>query len=417
MLYGRGKPGVVADKETRENTEATRLAASGIKNSQARAFPKCQLKPEYITSTMIPLAMGYDGTVVGCIGRKLAVTSDGFSTVNEGYDFDLEADIDGEYWVAGAMKFPAGYVVVLSSISAHNHSKVYFSNTISEGFSKVLTTDEYVSSLTISWYPGNKFEQIGLLGEYGVGASKNPCKLYLTTDGGETWAHILTTPAYSGDGYNTHFHHSIYDPYSGRIIASNGDGENHRKVRISDDMGATWQTITEGLKLPELVEDDIVFSQLGNVGIQPTLMIPFPSKVVCHLDRGTVVPGLYSLIRDKNFALQNSEEWKLKWEYSIFDGDNSGNHFGFQPYATKDSECYLVSPSNTDKRNYSILATGDAGETWHKVWGANMNNFAGSNFMNRGIVGIDASGYMYAPILIDGVQHIFKAKTVGWLLS
>jgi|GEM_PF-3163051 len=179
--------------------------------------------------------------------------------------------------------------------------------------------------------------------QYGMGTD-HVRNMYLSTDMGLTWEVInqsqITTP---GD-LNSHWHTAKYDPYMGRIWAVEGDSSN-KAISYSDDLGKTWVRLSGGI-------------------YQPTLIYPFPKRVVFGRDRGISPPGIDQWIRsDVPF------EQKYITESLSFREDK----FAYQNYPSQQisgygEEIYINFTKRSDIDEQYIYATGDGGESWHCVY-------------------------------------------------
>ena len=388
-------------------------AVQEIKEGTAR--PKGLLKPElvrgYNNEMTVPMGLGCDGFIYGGSGagrRQLVKSDNGFEAISPGANMADETG-DSAFVVQSVNRTKAGYVVVgRREIDGVRRGSVWFSESFDGGFTEVLLADKTFAVHSISYYnQGSELEDIVILGEYTIvsftGEQPSPHKLYLSKDGGQNFEVVKETKVIDPrQDVNSHWHHSIYDPYTGRIFASNGDGEN-RDMYVSDDLGKTWKE----MRTPE--------NEYGLTSLQqPTLLIPTSKKILLGPDLNT--PGaLLSLVRDEEYTQvhwQGSENWKLNWEITV-DETHAQVFFPQQPYGISGDEIYVLFPSsagNTDKRFY-VVASGDGGNTWHKVYGLRLPN--GS--MNEGIVGPDNNGYLCAYVNTGTTTRIWRAKELEWV--
>lgn len=405
-ISGKSRIRVSTPKELNNNL-------ASIKEGTAR--PKGLLKPElirgYNNEMTVPMGLGWDGFIYGGSGggrRQLVKSDDGFETITAGADMAVETG-DSAFVVQSVNRTRAGYVVVgRRVIDGVRRGSVWFSENFEGPYTETLLADKQFAVHSISYYnQGSELEDIVLLGEYTLvsftGEQPSPHKLYLSKDGGQTFEEVLQTKVIDPDpAVNSHWHHSIYDPYTGRIFASNGDGEN-RAMYVSDDLGESWKE----MRTPE--------NEYGLTSLQqPTLLIPTSKKILLGPDLNT--PGaLLSLVRDEEYTQvhwQGSENWKLNWEITV-DETYANIFFPQQPYGISGDEIYILFPSsagNPDKRFY-VVASGDGGNTWHKVYGLRLPG--GS--MNEGIVGPDANGYLCAYVNTGTTTRIWRAKKLDWI--
>ncbi|HHW90728.1 MAG TPA: hypothetical protein GX745_07505, partial [Clostridiales bacterium] len=144
---------------------------------------------------------------------------------------------------------------------------------------ETLNTDGKVSSsINISFWEDG-INRIVLVGDYEQDTSYAP-KLYLSLDGGDTFNVILEGKT----GFvNNHWHATCYDKFSGTIWASQGDGSS-ATTYYSADLGKTWE------------EASITVSGKTSYA-QPTLILPFPDRVVFGRDGAGIPPGLDQWVR------------------------------------------------------------------------------------------------------------------------
>lgn len=192
--------------------------------------------------------------------------------------------------------------------------------------------------------------------QYGYGfAVRN---IYLSKDMGSTWdiinKNMITTP---GD-VNAHWHTAKYDPYLGRIWAAEGDNTNSA-ISYSDDLGETW---------------------VRNPGLfQPTLIYPFPKRVIFGRDRTSAYPGIDQWIRnkDKEFELED-----LIDNLSFRRDKNAFHNYPSMQIAGYGDVAYIRFPAVIDMKEQYIYATGDGGESWHCVYSG--THIAGSGIPSLG---------------------------------
>lgn len=384
---------------------------SGDQISSYVAYPMEPLRPVYKRMTgreiYTPRAVGVDGYIYASMGGtaaanlRIARSEDAFDTLDLGYDFSTEIP-DGA--IGYVTKTHAGYVVVARYGGVGSRGVIFFSEDFDKNFVKVQDLTDGVGvgfGMGIHFYNGMGLEQIGLVGEYTSLAPGKVHRLWLSKDGGQTWEIVLGTNVV-GSGSNSHWHSVTYDPYEGRIYASQGDNVNGR-FWYSDDLGQTWSYVTD------IIDKD------GIGGIQnPTLMIPTPDKLIITPDL-TSPPMIMSLTKDSSFKEVGKEKWILNHEYSVWAGTPSAYHFATMPYSHRGNEIYLVYPANTlhdVAPVFHVIGSGDNGRSWHKLYGTRLIG-DGRNRMNHGIVGPDNNGNLLAYLVTDE-SYLWIAKTIEW---
>jgi hypothetical protein len=186
---------------------------------------------------------------------------------------------------------------------------------------------------------------IVLVGIYDQTIPSKSLPLYLSSDGGQTWNIIKTTTVVDAS-VNSHWHTAQFDPYNGRIWASEGDGDN-RAINWSDDFGRTWDRI------------------IGTH--QPTLIAPFPTQVFFGEDASIQKPGLTV------YKKRPTEHPVTINEALTFRTDKSANwNYPEGPYYPTGRIGYILFTPKTEPLNdmQYIYATGDGGNSWHCVWSA-----------------------------------------------
>lgn len=180
-----------------------------------------------------------------------------------------------------------------------------------------------------------------LAGHYATGVE--PKNLYLSKDGGNTFEIIKTTRGLGTT--NSHWHTAEFDPYSGAIWASEGDGPNSA-VWVTYDLGETWQLVSEE--------------------IQPTLIIPLPDRVLFGRDGGSS-PGFNCWERKEQrfehpaiYPIQTNMEFRT--DLSPYDYVPTN-----EQVVVVDRNIAYVGYYNTDGNINYIFATGDGGASWHLV--------------------------------------------------
>lgn len=365
------------------------------------AIPKTPLQYElkYFDSYPCPTSIGSDGAVYGRLGGaktgKIFRNTDGFTGAiagEEGYDFSVEQKPNAVIFVT---KLDTKYIVVTSDKTTMTGA-IWVSDSFTTGFTKVVSIagGGYPDILGISWYHGSlSKEKVLLVGEYGQnGVSK---RLHATFDGGRTWSVIKQTTVNDAT-QNSHWHSSIYDPYRGRVWASQGDGPN-ALLSYSDDLGATWKDVP------------VASNNYGIDKHQPTAMVAFSKKLFMAPDTNLINPSILSIPIDTSHTKLNSESFGLEWEHTVWDQEYCFLQYGQPPVMQKDSEAYMLFPNFNGKKKHFIVATGDGGATWHNVLTA-----TGLDQFSNGIIGTDKLGFMYAYIVEGGNPKIIKMSRISW---
>lgn len=341
-------------------------------------------------------SIGADGFLYGNIGSQIWRSEDSGDTLINGLDFNTIAPGDSVKYVT---KTNRGFVVVTSN-NAANNTKIWYSDIFNSGYSvKAETNKGIVHEFNVDFHHGQLStigrDSIGLVGVYQLNVSTSePLPLFYTENGGLSWTQILQSTAIDINA-NSHFHHAAYDPYKGRIIASCGDGPLNASLRYSDNRGITWKTIDVG--------------SFGEYS-QPTLIVPFYNRLIIAPDSGSIPAAILSLENDNNFKTVGGEKYTPKHLYSIADGAPAGTFYGIPPYV-RDGEVAYLPFWDQDNRRIYIVATGDGGNSWHRIYGASMG--AGNQLGSTGIVGPDKNGYVFA-YYFSGTSRLARAKMIKW---
>lgn len=360
----------------------------GIKNrlrtsEHVIAEPKSPLRAHKLVEkerTYIPTSVGADGFVYGVVegSNKIWRSEDGMSTIEE-----VERDFYqyGDWYPYWVTKTHSGYVVITGARYADGNPDVgaiYFGEEFDGPYERKtgFTPNHTPCEFGITCYHGiTKGEQIILVAERGYPTgSEEKGKIRGTFDGGQTWE-VLKNVEVENPNQNTHFHTAVYDPYRGRIWASQGDGDN-AMLLISDDLGKTWRRI-----FPE--------NKVGKVNFQPTLLLPLANNIVYGADTSPGNVGLWKIPVDKmyngfveNFSL---EKGAFCWDQVV-----GFHNYPISSFAVDGNVAYCSMPSRYQSGKSFVMATGDGGNTWHTVAGFNY-----SQVLSRGIVGPDNSGFLY----------------------
>lgn len=356
------------------------------KQQKPIANPLTTLEPEFIDNPdeIVPMSLGKDDYFYGIKpyrGGNVVRSNDAFATHETGPDFEER--------IYNVTKTSAGFVVVTK------HA-IHFSTTFGSGYTTVLAldslTDPGFDEICIEYHQSGVGRDVFLVGEYSQ-EKDNVHKLYLSQDGGQTWTKIKDGQIVDNT-VNAHWHHATFDPYTGNIFASLGDGVN-RALYLSRDMGQNWI---------ELSDQNYY---------QPTLLIPFIDRIYNGPD-SNVNMGVYSITK-KQSRLIGDDDF-LNEEFFVIDETiTAGLGFPTQPYARKGNETYIVYPSKLDQPGAPvyIVATADGGETWHIVYGTKLTS-PGSDWMHQGIVGVNPDGLMMSYLRYNGEHYLLKFNKLEW---
>lgn len=325
--------------------------------------PILPLEFEQMTEKLYLLGTAYDGNLYGVsyINGGIRKSIDGGITFVQGAFPNI-----GQ--IACLTVFSNGSVVAISTDGKFAHS---------EGFDKPFTivkeTGATFAPLNFSSYD-NGIDRYILASEYGHTSTMK--KIWLSKDGGLTYSVLKEGDTlYTG---NNHWHTATFDPYSGGIFASQGDGNNAR-LYFTPDFGITWNYIE---------------------GTQPTAIYPFPNRVIFGRDNTGERPGIHEWDRDEIFPTSLKDALTFRedrWSYNFYPSNTKWNN-------ANPNEYYLAFPSHigADELSY-IYATGDGGESWHKVY---------ENLIRLvSLTGIDKQGYIYAT---DRDYKLYRAKRLFW---
>lgn len=225
--------------------------------------------------------------------------------------------------------------------------------------------------------------------QYGMGTD-HIRNMYFSKDLGTTWTlinqSIITTP---GD-LNSHWHLAKFDPYMGRIWAAQGDNSNSA-LSFSDDLGTTWKRFA---------------------GIyQPTMIHPFPDRVILGRDRGTAPPGFDHISRDySSSAINVSPTLSFRSDKIAFHNYPGHHIVGYGEVA------YIRFPVRLEMNEEYLFATGDGGKSWHCVYSTTRGT--GTPYLGNPS-GVTADGKIAFPIFNYGSGDLGTplayAEAIEWI--
>jgi len=369
------------------------------------AIPKTELKPlallESHPNDPVPNSIDPDGNVYGRASNGLIFNStDSCATFNYStFDFTIFA-LGTPYYV---IKTNKKYIVFLRDAN-NNKGGIVTSDSFDSGYVLAVTNvSSYPDDIAINYYHGAmpNGDSIILSGEYGM--VKNVVKnLWASFDSGVTWQSVLQTPIVD-IAVNNHFHHSIYDPYMGRIWATCGDGVN-AILRYSDDLGLTWGTVS-----------------FEGTNPQPTILMAFPGRIVYGADAGNYPVSLWNIPRDTDATVKGMETFTSELAYTMITNKFCYDYYGQPPVAQSGIEAYAAFPAYDGSKKSLIVATGDGGNSWNIVYQYKYERIVGGQGFTRGLVGPDKNGFIFSYILALAPSNntvrscILKLPKVEWV--
>ena len=333
---------------------------AGNVNTTARQklYPASNLQFEMIPDrSMMVIAIDFknDGFSYGIDHGWIARSDDGWESKTNG-----ARHTTGYGWITRFCVWSDGTFVALTN----QGNIIRFDDIDLSNLRETLNTDGRVSNtINISFWEDG-INRIVLVGDYEQNTSYAP-KLYLSLDGGDTFNVILEGKTGS---VNNHWHATCYDKFSGTIWASQGDGGS-ATTYYSADLGKTWEEASNTVPgRPSYA--------------QPTLILPFPDRVVFGRDGAGIPPGLDQWVRGEK---KTPSEIKLPSPAFEFRTEH-GSHVFYPMLGNacivngKPHEAYLTFPRQVSDELSYIFATGDGGESWHMVYaGASELWVAGNN--------------------------------------
>lgn len=370
-----------------KNEIVSAIEAGNVRTTaRQKLYPASNLQFEMIPArSILVIAIDFknDGFSYGIDHGWIARSDDGWQTKENGVNFG-SLDAGGARrlcrWSDGTFcaVTDAGKVITFDDLSGTN-AKVNLD-----------IGDKLASPISVSFWEDG-VNRIVLLGDYQQGTSYPP-KLYMSLDGGETFNVILEGKALFS---NNHWHATCYDRFSGTIWASQGDG-NSATTYFSTDLGSTWTEVS----LKEGKHKSYV---------QPTLILPFPNRMVFGRDGAGIPPGLDEWVRDgKNITPSNVFLPEPALEFK----DTYGSHVYYPSLSytavlpLNPLVAYVSFPyQSSDKQEISfIFATGDGGESWHSVYaGLKRMWVKGTDGVNLFCTDIQVGGSFYSAKLVEWV--------------
>jgi len=361
---------LVADLEQQRLMRDLITVSKGEKRGGIQRYPVGSLvfEESALGNKLCPTLGKHDGAIY-CIGLdgKLEKfdTIDSSSPSISGTTFDFES-----YYYPQFMYVTPQGVCIASHDTASDKAFILYAENIESELVVVKEYDgegiRFVDRFGHDCYY-NGLETLILIGEYGF--SPRERELLLSTDGGQSYNTIKTTPL-DDPTVNSHWHGVSYDHYHGIIWASSGDKEVHAKTMFSPDLGETWYTLNT-----KLWSND-----------QPTMIVPFPDKVLFGRDHGTV--GTHTF--DKSLLNNGYSNLPEECYGNVLNIRHSAGFTGYaQGVSCLGKEAYFVLASELSLRLHPVIATGDFGNSVHLV---NVS-FSSTRYI-RDIWGVDEK-YVY----------------------
>ena len=377
------------------NTVLLDNTGARFKTEERFALPSADLVPALSASTAIPMSIGSDGMVYGSAelwSAQLARSADGFATTDLGPTLALGSYLGSPRSIIWCTKVAEGYVAIATTesypgapgtnTSLAAGAEIWFSTAWDSGWAKVkdigntallsIAKPQYVASVGT----------VLLVGEYST-TNQTSHKLWMSDDGGQTWATIFDNNAINTSGgvvsaidaaANSHIHGSCYDPFTGRIYVSCGDADN-AWFGYSEDWGVTW--------VPQAAV--AVSTNNAYTYHQPVLVHACDNGILATPDGSAGYAGTWVIDR-----IDGGEVPAIALE-TISPADQ----FAQAPIADDgDRVLYVMHPMTGARTSSKVFITGsgDGGRTWHKVYEAAQ---AANEYYERGIVGPDSNGNLY----------------------
>lgn len=309
---------------------------SDISHSKTK-IPKNSIVWEDTGSTVNMLARSYDGNLWGMSNSRLFKSTDGGETLEIGERMLSHIDTTSEE-VATICAFSEDKIIVTIT----SGRVLRFNGLHDDDPEEILNTDGIRTlSLATNYYSDGINEYI-FVGEYDhTNAMK---RMWASKDGGDNFfvqkEGTTDNPEDYGSG-NNHWHSVAYDPYAGAVWMCQGDGLNRRHF-VTYNWGESFTEFRDGEH-------------------QPTLILPFPKRVV--FGRDNLTPGASEILR-------SSETLDLVNKFSFREEYNADMFYpSYQPILHTGQEAYILfrNQGTSDGMSY-IYGTGDGGDSWHMLY-------------------------------------------------
>jgi hypothetical protein len=295
-----------------------------------------------------------------------------------------------------ATRTSAGYVAVTAN---GDSGKIWFTPNAAgtSGWSVVQSTRAIQLQAINKPRRGPDGKTLLLFGEYGTTANTTVRNLWLSRDGGATWATILQSRLIDTT-INTHFHGADYDETRRRIWASAGDGPN-AWFGYSDDFGVSWVDLPFTKMRGTLASTD---QPSGNTYTQPVALTWLGERMIGTPD-GQSTSGVWEFDRETGepsvaFALPSGEQAFKQFGMTMSDGHNG-------------REAYISFPDtgSGSLKTYHV-GSGDFGRSWWLL--ATTTHTATPGVVP--VIGPDPAGYLFWKPINAFSGNLVRARTPLW---
>lgn len=353
----------------------------------------------------MPLSVGVDGLVYAAQAQGSTVgirSGDAFATTSTGPNFTSLGGGSGMNLIY-LNRVVEGYVAILSkevlagspgtNANLAAGAEIWFSTSWASGWAKVATIGRTqglaISRPTVDATTGGTVMTVG---EYSTTVGSAHI-LWLSRDGGQTWANVHSLTAVNG-AQNNHYHGSGFDPYRRRIYVAHGDQANGW-FGYTDDFGSTWVAVAGvGANPPTLASYH-----------QPVIVQPMKNGVILDPDSTVGVSGVWGVDYDTHYV-----NVLLKGLGTTGPSDQ----YAEAPVAVSGDVIYALFPMKGIRTSatWYVAASGDGGRSWSSVYSTTQ---ASTEYMDRGIVGPDSGGRLYAFIRDDtNGNRLMVASALSW---